>query len=444
MKKVSIVGLGRFGRTLYELLKDDFEIIIYDKKKNSNKGLKLGKKAKVTTKLNEVYESDTIFFCVPVSSFEEVIAEHSKYLNDSHLLIDVLSVKQFPADVFRRYTKKNGAQAILTDPMFGPESSASGFEGLPIVMDRFTASKGKYDFWKKFFKSKGLKVIEMKPKEHDKLTARSRGVTHFIGRLLGEFGFKKTKIDTVGAQKLHEVQDQTCHDTWEFFLDLQNYNPYTKQMRINLGQAYDRLYNRLLPDRISKDYVVYGIQGGVGSFNHEAILGYTKDHGVEDYKIKYLYTSDSVLRNLHVGSIDFGLFAMHNSIGGVVQESIKAVADYTFEIVEEFAFPVRHFMMKRKDVDFAEVESLMAHPQVYKQCQGTLAKKYPDLPQKVGKGDLIDHAAVARALSKGMINKNIAVIGPKTLSELYDLEVVAENLQDMKDNVTSFMLVKRK
>ncbi|MBI2420824.1 MAG: hypothetical protein HYV38_01955, partial [Candidatus Levybacteria bacterium] len=31
MKKVSIIGFGRFGKTLYRLLKDDFELVVYNR-----------------------------------------------------------------------------------------------------------------------------------------------------------------------------------------------------------------------------------------------------------------------------------------------------------------------------------------------------------------------------------------------------------------------------
>ena len=51
------------------------------------------------------------------------------------------------------------------------------------------------------------------------------------------------------------------------------------------------------------------------------------------YKIKYLYTSANVMRALHAGEIDRGQFAIHNSTGGMVEESIRAMAAYKFKIV---------------------------------------------------------------------------------------------------------------
>lgn len=192
-----------------------------------------------------------------------------------------------------------------------------------------------------------------------------------------------------------------------------------------------------------KNEIIYGIQGGVGSFNEEAIRQYTARNWIEAYRIKYLHTTPKVLKNLQQGNIDFGLFAIHNSVGGLVEESVKAMAEYKFKVVEEFYIPVRHFLMKRKDVSIEKVKTIMAHPQVLKQCRATLKTKYPGMLLKSGEGDLIDTAEAAKALSKNYLSPDVAVLGPKGLSDLYDLEIVDENLQDDETNLTSFLLVSR-
>lgn len=253
-----------------------------------------------------------------------------------------------------------------------------------------------------------------------------------------------TPIDTLGAQKLLEVMDQTCNDTWQLFKNLQNYNSYTKPMRLQLGKAYDRLYNMLLPHRVNKKYLIFGIQGGKGSFNEEALQTYIKKHEIKKYRVKYLYTTEKVLKNLYEGEIDYGLFAIQNAVGGVVQESTYAMAKYRFVICEELGIQICHSLMKRKDTPFSEIKTIMAHDQVFKQCTATLTEKYPNHIQKVGTGDYIDHAKVAWGLAKGVLPKNIAVLGSRILAKIYNLDIVDENLQDSKNNLTTFFLVKRK
>lgn len=430
MKTVAIVGFGRFGKTLYRLIKDDFNVVIYDSK-DKKKNIK------------DVYSSDVIFFCVPIGVFESVIKQNKKYFTDKHLLIDVLSVKMHPKRVFEKYLTNTRLQALLTHPMFGPDSSKNGFDGLPIILDKFRAGKDNYLFWKNYFKSKKLRVVEMSSKEHDKLAASSQGLTHFIGRLLEAYKFTKTPIDSLGSKKLYEVLEQTTNDTWQLFYDLQHFNPYTNRMRIKLGEAYDKLYNKLLPKHVKKGVLTIGIQGGKGSFNEEAIQYFIKRDKVRRFSLKYLYTSESVLKALHKGEIDRGQFAIHNSVGGIVGESIEAMARYKFRIVEEYAIKISHALMIRKDAKFDRITTIMTHPQVLAQCKTTLLEKYPHLEQTSGKGQMIDHAVVAKHLSQNRLPKHIATMGSKVLAKMYNLVVVEDNLQDSKENYTSFLQVER-
>jgi len=426
MKKVAIVGFGRFGKTLKRLLDQDFELTIVNRKN-----------------AEEIVNSEVVFYCVPISTFESVIKSHKKYFRENQLLIDVLSVKMHPKKVFEKHLRGLKTQALLTHPMFGPDSSKNGFDGLPMIMDKFKTSEDNFIFWKNFFSKKGLKVIEMTAKKHDQLAANSQGLTHFIGRLLEKFDFKPTEIDSLGTKKLLEVMGQTCNDTWQLFNDLQNFNPYTKAMRIKLGRTYDLLYNQLLPKRINRKKIIFGIQGGKGSFNEEAIIFYVKNNAIKKFQVKYLFTSEKVLKNLNEGNIDFGLFAIQNAVGGVVEESTYAMAKYKFKIVEEFQIMIRHCLMRRRDVDTKDIKTIMAHSQNFRQCKDNLSKKYPGLKQVSGQGDLVDTARCAEALTKNKIDKNTAILGPKILVEIYDLEIIDENLQDSKDNLTSFFLVSR-
>jgi len=432
MKKVAIIGNGRFGQVLFKLLKDDFVVSIFDSKNSVTE-----------SDLNKIYENELIFFAVPISAFESVIKSHKKYFKDNHLLIDVLSVKIHSKKVFEKYLRGLKTQALLTHPMFGPDSSKNGFDGLPIIIDKFKTSQENYLFWKNYFANKRLKVIEMTAKKHDQLAANSQGLTHFIGRLLEKFNLKPTEIDSLGTKKLLEVMGQTCNDTWQLFSDLQNYNPYTKSMRLKLGRGFDLLYNQLLPKRINSKKIIFGIQGGKGSFNEEAILSYINKNGIKKYQIKYLFTTEKVLKNLHEGNIDFGLFAIQNAVGGVVEESTHAMAKYKFKIIKEFQIIVRHFLMKRKDVDIKNIKTVIAHSQNFRQCKNNLEKKHSNLKQVCGQGDLLDTARCAEALSKNIISKNTAILGPKILAKIYDLEIIDENLQDSQDNLTSFFLVSR-
>ena len=93
--------------------------------------------------------------------------------------------------------------------------------------------------------------------------------------------------------------------------------------------------------------------------------------------------------------------------------------------------------------DFSNVDTVMAHPQVLRQCRTNLDKKYANLRQTSGAGDLIDQAKVAELLGTGELPDSIATMGSRILAELNGLRVVEDNLQDLDENFTSFLWVER-
>ena len=440
---VSIVGFGRFGKLLAETLKPDFDVSICDPNVAKDEIAKGGFRA---VDLDEAMGSDVVFFAPPISKFEEVIrdAQDAIRRRKPKLLIDVLSVKTYPREIFKKYIGPD-CEALLVHPMFGPDSVTSngGLAGLPIMMDQFTASPDAYSFWKEYFSSKGLRVVLMDAEEHDRLAANSQGIAHFIGRVLEDFGFTTTEIDTLGAKKLHEVKALAANDTIELFQDLQTKNPHTREMRIKLGESVERVYNKLIPNRVDKEKLVVGIQGGKGSFNEQAALYYLDRNGITDFEIKYLYTTENVLKQLHEGDIDRGQFAIHNSLGGIVTESIEAISGRKFHIVEEFAIRISHALMMCSDADPRKIDTIMTHPQVLAQCKITLAEKYPRYRLTSGEGELIDSALVAKHLSEGKILSTTAVMGSSILAQIYGLRVIEDHLEDQEKNYTSFLWVER-
>ena len=442
-KSAAIIGFGRFGKTLYKMIKPDFKhIFIYDTNKKSFQNFKPNKTTIILKNEKEIYKkADYIFYCIPISKFETQIKKHIKLIKPHNILIDTLSVKVHPYKVFS--SLPSSISAILTHPMFGPDSAKHGLQNLPIVTYNFNAPEDIYRTFKKYLTQKGLKTVEMDPVTHDRLAAYSQGLTHFIGRLLEKMNFQPTPIDTKGAKKLYEIMEQTCNDTYTLFRDLQAYNPYTRNMRLDLGKSYDVLFKDLLPKRVDKKYTIFGIQGGKGSFNEQALLHYIKKHKIKDYKIKYLYTTRKVLDELYKGNIDYGQFAIHNAQGGVVWESVQAMSKYKFKIIEEFYIIISHHLMAKKKMKKEKVKTILAHPQVFKQCQHTLKRKYPKAKLISGKGDLIDTALAARKLSEGELPSHYTILGPENLATLYNLQIIDTNLQDLKQNKTYFLIVER-
>ncbi|RPJ09915.1 MAG: prephenate dehydrogenase/arogenate dehydrogenase family protein [Spirochaetaceae bacterium] len=234
-----VYGLGRFGVFWADLLSRFGAVKVFSRSKKENlpPGLMPASEA-------EVLSSEALFFCVSISSFTEVLKRTAGSIKPPTTVFDTCSVKVFPAKKMDEMIP-SGVEIIATHPMFGPDSAKNGIRGLPIVFAPVRAKQETANKWKTFFDSMGLSVIQMSPEEHDREAAFTQGITHYIGRVLADLKLEPSVIATLGYKKLLEIVEQTCNDPWQLFLDIQNYNPYTREMREKLHRSLEKIYSNL-------------------------------------------------------------------------------------------------------------------------------------------------------------------------------------------------------
>ena len=231
MNRVSIIGFGRFGAMLHSLLSKGFEVDVFDKNSIDNSDVN-------EVSLEDALRNETIFIAVPIRDFENLVKDISKKISSGKTVIDVCSVKVFPKKVMLN-NLSNETDIIATHPLFGPDSLKDS--GSVMTMESVRNTFGRYDFWKNYFESQNIIIEEISAEEHDMMAARSQGLTHFVGRVIDDFGTNQTRIDTEGYKALHKLVNQTCNDSWELFEDIQNYNPYTEKMISELNVSFKKI-----------------------------------------------------------------------------------------------------------------------------------------------------------------------------------------------------------
>ncbi len=184
---------------------------------------------------------------------------------------------------------------------------------------------------------------------------------------------------------------------------------------------------------------IIGIQGGKGSFSEDAANIFTKNHGLEKVEIKYLISSEAVLSAVESGVTDYGIFAMENAQGGVVIESVKALAKYRCKIMEMFHISVDQNLLGLPGINIGDISEIHSHQQALRQCKDYLSEHFWTRP-------LIeedDTAEAARRLSEGKLANTAVVIANKKCAQLYNLEIVEENIHDLKNNLTLFLGIRK-
>jgi prephenate dehydrogenase len=228
---IGVYGLGRFGFFWSELLSRSVPVCAYSRspERRTPPGVRrVGE--------DELLSQPVIILCVAISSMEDVLGRIHGRLSPGALVMDTCSVKTHPVGLMERMLPASAA-ILGTHPMFGPDSAREGVAGLSMILCPVRMAVHELERWREFFSTMGLAVSVMSPDEHDREAAFTQGIAHYIGRVLADLGVRQSRIGTVGYNKLLEIVEQTCNDPWQLFLDLQRYNPHTREMRVRLEKS---------------------------------------------------------------------------------------------------------------------------------------------------------------------------------------------------------------
>lgn len=178
-----------------------------------------------------------------------------------------------------------------------------------------------------------------------------------------------------------------------------------------------------------------GVSGNRGSFSEEAANYYCHKHGIKDYEIVYLISVERVLQAYDDSVINKGFFPIENSNGGIVYEAVYAMSRHNFEIENIFEIDVRHCLLVKPGTNPGDIDKIASHQQGIKQCRMYLKRKWPEVDLE----EYSDTAQAASDLKESVLSATTAVIASKTCAEIYGLEIIEENIQDLKFNFTSFI-----
>lgn len=326
---IGIIGFGRFGQFWCKHLQDDFRILFYDTINGIENTILRAeyREIKVLCK-----ESDTIFLCVPISQVNNVVKQIRPYLLPDKTIIDTCSVKVFPANsMINHLSQLPSIELISTHPMLGPDSGKHGIEGLSIIIWPLHNCTIRYRFWEGYFKSLGLEVIELSPEDHDKIVARSQGITQIIGRVLEKLDLTPTTVSTKTYKLLLTIIDETCNDSWQLFNELQMYNPFTMEMRYELEVALNDILAKLNAGKNSViNQIVIGATHDFDILNNNDYCEYLEID--EDGTIVRFKSVDELLKNLRMGNIDKCIMPLNNINKDVLIYNIKIISESRYII----------------------------------------------------------------------------------------------------------------
>jgi prephenate dehydratase len=182
-----------------------------------------------------------------------------------------------------------------------------------------------------------------------------------------------------------------------------------------------------------------GVQGAAGSFSEAAAQSFVAKHQLPTAELCYLITAERVLKALDQGDVDYAVIAIANNRGGVVWEAVTALAPYRCHIQDRLGLLIQQNLLVLPGLALDQITEVHSHIQALSQCRDFLFYKLRQA--KVVEAD--DTAESAKRLANGILPKTAAVIARSECAELYGLQLLSKNIQDLTHNETSFLWLKR-
>ena len=175
------------------------------------------------------------------------------------------------------------------------------------------------------------------------------------------------------------------------------------------------------------------IQGIVGSFHHQVVLEYYgKNHQVDE-----CLSFEDLVQSILKGTSAEAVMAIENSIAGSIIPNYALIDRNELQISGEHFLNIHQNLMALKGQQIAAIAEVHSHPMALLQCMEFL-KKHPHIKLVEDK----DTAETARRIHQNQLT-GIAAIASKAAAKLYDLEILAPEIQTINNNMTRFVIVQK-
>jgi len=169
--------------------------------------------------------------------------------------------------------------------------------------------------------------------------------------------------------------------------------------------------------------------GPAGTFTESAAK---KHFGSAPTFTPYL-TIDDVFRAVESGQVDYGVVPIENSTEGSVGRTLDQMLTSPLMICGEVNLRIHQNLMTRA-ASLDSVKKLYSHAQSLAQCHEWLSRNLPQLSR-------VPVASNAEAARMAAQDPEACAIAGEAAARLYELNILAENIEDDPNNTTRFVVL---
>lgn len=151
----------------------------------------------------------------------------------------------------------------------------------------------------------------------------------------------------------------------------------------------------------------------------------------------FFHDFDGVFQAVDQGLCEYGLLPVENSLAGTIVAVYDLMEKYKFYIARSVRIKINHTLVAKKGTVLADIKEIVSHEQAISQCSNFI-KARPEIKVTM----FSNTAAAARYVAESN-RKDLAAIAAGNCAELYNLSVIAEDIQNRDSNYTRFICISK-
>jgi chorismate mutase/prephenate dehydratase len=171
--------------------------------------------------------------------------------------------------------------------------------------------------------------------------------------------------------------------------------------------------------------------GPAGTFTQTAALKHF-GHSVQTVP---LGTIPEIFRDVEAGAAHYGVVPVENSTEGVVSHTLDTFMTSPLRICGEVCVRIHHHLLSRER-DLQAITAVYTHQQTLAQCRDWLDENLP----RAERIPVASNAEAARLVTE---RAGAAAVASEAAAEIYQLDILAERIEDEPDNTTRFLIIGR-
>ncbi len=182
---------------------------------------------------------------------------------------------------------------------------------------------------------------------------------------------------------------------------------------------------------LNKPLIAY--LGIPGSYTHEAMNNYFG----ENIESKNFDNFESMFVAVEKGEVNLAIIPFENSSTGAIKDNFDLIREKDLYILGEYNLRVDHNLLGIKGANLDTIKEVYSHPQPLEQSSKYLKDKSWKLTPFTSTAMSAKYVSETNDIEK-------AAIGSASLSKLYNLEILKENINNSPNNYTRFIVVGKK